>query len=378
MQRQVDLAVGGQVAQGGGVEAGVVGVEDTFGAAGQAFVDPAVAGLLVLQVGQRAAEVPFAAMGDRVGLAVHAVGLVAEHLLHVVVAVGVLRVAGVDVALAAEAGLELEGLLGRQAPAEQPVDVLVAHAFATGGEGAGLLAGAVGFVAGVDVPVVRVGLGDVAVDAVAEVFRERPVETEAHPFAGAFGLVLREIAVDAEITVGFRAGLLGDDVHHAARRAVAVARRRRAADHFDALDLVGRHPVGVAAAVALAAPAVAHRVARADRLAVDQDQGVLRAHAADVDLPVVATLAAGAVAGQVDPRHGPDDLRQVVARRSLGDVLGGDDGNPRRLLGFLLGGGDHGLLAQLDDGAVALAGGVYGVGEQATGQQQEGNGGKGA
>ncbi len=266
VQRQVDLAVGGQVAQGGGVEAGVVGVEDTFGAAGQAFVDPAVAGLLVLQVGQRAAEVPFAAMGDRVGLAVHAVGLVAEHLLHVVVAVGVLRVAGVDVALAAEAGLELEGLLGRQAPAEQPVDVLVAHAFATGGEGAGLLAGAVGFVAGVDVPVVRVGLGDVAVDAVAEVFRERPVETEAHPFAGAFGLVLREIAVDAEITVGFRAGLLGDDVHHAARRAVAVARRRRAADHFDALDLVGRHPVGVAAAVALAAPAVAHRVARADRL----------------------------------------------------------------------------------------------------------------
>lgn len=77
----------------------------------------------------------------------------------------------------------------------------------------------------------------------------------AHPFAGAFGLVLREIAVDAEITVGFRAGLLGD-VHHAARRAVAVARRRRAADHFDALDLVGRHPVGVAAAVALAAPAM--------------------------------------------------------------------------------------------------------------------------
>ena len=209
------------------------------------------------------------------------------------------------------------GLLGRQAPAEQPVDVLVAHAFATGGEGAGLLAGAVGFVAGVDVPVVRVGLGDVAADAVAEVFRERPVETEAHPFAGAFGLVLREIAVDAEITVGFRAGLLGDDVHHAARRAVAVARRRRAADHFDALDLVGRHPVGVAAAVALAAPAVAHRVARADRLAVDQDQGVLRAHAADVDLPVVATLAAGAVAGQVDPGM----VRMICDRSLLGGRL---------------------------------------------------------
>ncbi len=300
-------------------------------------------------------------MGDRAGVAVHAVGLVTEHGLHVGVAVGVLGIAGVDVALAAETGLEVEGLLGRQVPAEQAVDVLVAHAFAAGRQGAGLVAGAVGFVAGVDVPVVRVGLGDVAVDAVAQGVGQRAVEAEGHALGGAFVLVLREIAVDGDVAVGFLAGLLGDDVHHAARRAIAVARCRRTAQHFDALHLVGRHPVGVTARVALAAPAVAHGIAAGDWLAVYQDQGVLRPHATDVDLAVVAALAAGGVAGQVDARHGADDLRQVAGRRALLDVLGGDDRHARHLLGFLRGGGDDGFAVELDDIGIG-AGGLYGEG----------------
>ena len=68
---------------------------------------------------------------------------------------------------------------------------------------------------------------------------------------------------------------LGDDVDHAAGCAVAVAGRSRATQHFDVVDGFGRHPVHVAPGVSLAPPAVAHRLAAVDRLAVDEDQRVL-------------------------------------------------------------------------------------------------------
>ncbi|MNP13420.1 hypothetical protein D3C76_1057010 [compost metagenome] len=256
-------------------------------------------------------------------------------------------------------------------PAQQAIDVLVAHAFAAGGQGAGLVAGALGLMAGVDVPVIRVGLGDVAVDAVAEGVGERAVEAEAHALGGAFVTVLGKVLVNGHVAVGFARGLLGDDVDHPAHGPGAIAGRGRATDHFDALDLVGRHPVGITARVALASPAVAHRTAAADRLAIDQDQGVFRAHAADVDLPVVAALATGGVAGQVDSRHGADDLRQVVGRRAFLDVLGGDDRHARRLLGFFQCSGHHVLAFQLD-GRRLVGGGLHGAAQQAAGQQQEG------
>jgi hypothetical protein len=92
----------------------------------------------------------------------------------------------------------------------------------------------------------------------------------------------------------------GDDIHHAARGTVAVARGGRATNNFNTFDHLRRYPAGIAAGIALAAPAQTHRVTAGDRLAVDQDQGVFRAHAADINLAVVAALAAGGVAGQVN------------------------------------------------------------------------------
>lgn len=244
VQWQVQLAVGGQVTQGRGVEVGAA--EDAFGTTGQPFVDPLVTGLFVLQEGHAAAEVPVAPVGEGEVFAVQDVGLLAQHALDVGIGVGVLGIAGVDVALAAEARFQLQGLLGRQAPAEQAVDVLVAYPLSAGGQGADLVAATLGFMAGIDIPVVRVGLGDIAVHAVAQGIGERPVEAEAHPLGGAFVTVLGEVLVHGHVAVGLAGGLLGDDVDHPAHGAGAVAGGSRAADHFDALDLVGGHPVGVA------------------------------------------------------------------------------------------------------------------------------------
>ncbi|MNM37504.1 hypothetical protein D3C81_482410 [compost metagenome] len=374
-QGQIDLAVGGEVAQHRGVEAGIA--ENALGAASQALVDAAVTGFFVLQVGHGAAEVPFAAMGQRVVFTVGAVGFVAEHALYIGVAVGVLGIAGIEVALAAEPGLDIHRLLRGQTPAEQTVEVLVAHAFAASGQGSSLITGALRFVALVDVPIIGVGLGHIAIDPVTEVLGQWAIEAEAHALGRAFVLVRREGGVHRGVAVGFGPGLLGDDVDHPAGRAVTVAGSSGATDDLDSLDLVGRHPVGVATAVTLAAPAVAHRVAAADRLAVDQNQGVLRAHATNVDLAVVATLAAGGVAGQVDSRHGADDLRQVVGGRALLDVFSRDHRHAWGLFGFFFGGGDDGLGLQYQRWRLAVlwafGGGVYGAGQQVAAGQQEGN-----
>src|SRR5690606_37717202 len=129
----------------------------------------------------------------------------------------------------------------------------------------------------------------------------------------------------------------GDDIDHAAHRVGAIQRRHRAADHLDALDRVQRRDV---------VELVAAEVVRVDvavvvlATAVDQDQGVVRAHAAHRDraLPgLVAGLAdvhAFQVAHAVEQGHvGP--LRQVLAR---------DHGDAGGRVGDLLletGGGDH-------------------------------------
>ena len=180
----------------------------------------------------------------------------------------------------------------------------------------------------VDVGIVRIGLVRAAVRAEAQGFGQRPAKAEVGAARGAILGAFRNVGEHRHGTTQTIGRALGDDVDYPARRAGTVACRRGPTEDLDALDLLRRHPVAVAAGVAFAAPAVAHRVARADRFAVDQDQGVLRPHAADVDLPVVAALAAGTVAGEVDPGHGADDLGEIVHRRALPDVLGGDDGYP--------------------------------------------------
>ena len=207
----------------------------------------------------------------------------------------------------------------------------------------------------VDVPGVGLRFVEVTEQAEAEIAAQRAAEAEVGALGGAFVFVLRGVHIGVPGAVPLIAGFFGDDIHHAAGGAVAVAGGGRAANHFDTFDHLRWHPAGIAAGVALAAPAKAHGVAAGDRLAVDQDQGIFRAHAADINLAVVAALAAGGVAGQVDPRHGANDLRDVARRGAFADLIGGDGGDARRLQ-VLLGGGDHhGLFS----GAVFIVGGGF-------------------
>ena len=149
----------------------------------------------------------------------------------------------------------------------------------------------------------------------------------------------------------------GDDIDHAARGAVAVAYRRRSTNDFNALDQLRWDPVGIAAGIALAAPAQADGVTAGDRFAINQDQGIFRAHAADINLAVVTALAAGGVAGQVNARHGADDFRHVARGRVFADLIGGDGRHARRLQ-ILLGGGDHhGVFVLRGGGVVVCHGG---------------------
>ena len=98
-----------EVVQLGGAETGIFGVEDAFGAAGQAFVQAGIAGALELHVVVGAhAVVPGAAVGQAEGFTVDAVSLFAVVALHQGIGVGVLGIAGIQVALTAVGILELQ------------------------------------------------------------------------------------------------------------------------------------------------------------------------------------------------------------------------------------------------------------------------------
>jgi len=227
-------------------------------------------------------------------------------------------------------------LLGGELPAEQAVDVLVAHAFAPRHYAVG---GGLG--GGVDTRVIGVGLVQAAIHTKHQIIRDRPAEVEVGTFAHAFGVVFRRQVVGGQRAAELARRALGDDIDHPAHCPGTVACRCRAAQDLDALDLFGRYPVGFTTGIAVAAPAIALGIARRRRLAVNQDQGVFRAHAAQVDLAVVAAGTAGAVAGEVDPRFAADDIGQVIGRRALLDIFGGDDRHPRRLLQFLCSGAQY-------------------------------------
>lgn len=123
----------------------------------------------------------------------------------------------------------------------------------------------------------------------------------------------------------------GDNVHHAACSTVTVTGCRRAANHFDAFNHFRWNPAGIAAGIALATPAQTDGIAAGNRFAVNQDQGVFRSHAANVNLAIVAALAAGGVAGQVYAWHGTDDFGYVTRRRIFTNFVGSDFRNARRL-----------------------------------------------
>ena len=152
--------------------------------------------------------------------------------------------------------------------------------------------------------------------------------------------MLRHVEIGVQRAVQLFGVLLGDDVDHAAGGAVTVTGCRGAAQHFDTFNHFRRDPGGIAAGITLTAPALTHRVAAAGRFAVNQDQGIFRAHAADIDLAVVAALAAGGVTGQVNAGHGADQLADITGRWALFDFVGGNGRNPR-CLQVLLGGSDN-------------------------------------
>ncbi len=334
---QVHFAAQARIAQAR--HGGAFGIGGTFGAACQALVEAPVAHVLVGQHGLAGTPGEIAQVGQVVGTALHHIGFVAVqagHELDVTTAVAVHGVAGKDIALAAVAGTGLEAVLVVQLPAQQAIDVLVAYAFAARHQRTGGMPG-------VDVQVVGIGLGQAAVQAEAEVVGQAAAQVEVGPAAGALGAVFRQLGVQADAALELVGGALGDDIDHPAHGAGAVTCGRRATEDLDALDRFCWYPVGFTAGIAVAVPAIAHGIACAGWLAVDEDQGVFRAHAAQVDLPVVATRAAGAVAGQVHPGLAADDVGQVIRWRMALDIFGGDD---RRTQGLacLAFGGDQGVL----------------------------------
>ncbi len=145
----------------------------------------------------------------------------------------------------------------------------------------------------VDVPCVGLGFIEITVKTEAEISAHWTIQAKVGTFGRTFVFVFRGIEIGIPGAVPFVATFFGDDIHHAASRTVAIACRGRTAQHFNTLDHFRRHPGGIATGITLAAPALTHGVAAGDRFAVDKNQGVFRPHTANIDLAVVAALAAG-------------------------------------------------------------------------------------
>ena len=357
-QRQIGTAAEAVVFQDAVGEAGgaVVGA---FGAAEQAFGQAAVYGFVEADVAFQVAPFPVAAVGEGVALAVEAGGFCADkrkgHVAHGRNEHGaVLGVAVVDIALAAVGGIEGEALGGADVPLQAAGDVAVAHAFAPGVDGGA------GVGAAVDVEIVGAGFVEAAVEAEAEgVLHDGARYDEVGAAGGALlRAALRLFEISAHAAVEFAGDGFGADVDHAAHGAGAVAGSGGAAQHFDFFNHFGRHPVGIAARVAHAAAAVAFGIARAHGFAVDQNQRVFRAHAADVDLAFVAARAAGRVGAEGYAGHFADDVGNVVAHRRALQVLLGDERGAQLLLGLGFGGDVDGF--QLGAVGNRFAGGRHG------------------
>ena len=174
----------------------LVAVKDPLGAPGQAFAFARVAGALVLRpVAGGHPVVPGAVPGDRVGVAIQTVGLFTVVLFHQVVGVGVLSVAGVEVALAAVAGFKLQRLHRGEFPAHQTIDVFILYPFAPGRQGVGIDPGTFGLMTLVDIPGVGLRFVEVTEQTEAEIAAQRAAEAEVSAFGGAFILVLRGVHI---------------------------------------------------------------------------------------------------------------------------------------------------------------------------------------
>ena len=110
-----------------------------------------------------------------------------------------------------------------------------------------------------------------------------------------------------------------------------------------------------------------------DGFAVNQNQGVFRSHAAQVDLAFVAALAGGGVAGEVYAGHGADEFGNIVYGRPFFDVFVRNAGNAERLLELFFGGNVNGVeRCAFYDGVSVGMGEGGGQCQRQYGQREEG------
>ena len=183
----------------------------------------------------------------------------------------------------------------------------------------------------VDIPRVSLGFVEVAIQAEAEFVAQRTGQAKVSAFGGTFLFMFWRIEISIPGAVPLTTAFFGNDVNHAARRAVAITRSCRTTQNFNTFNHFRWHPGSITTGIALATPALTHRVTAAYRLAVNQNQRVFRTHTANINLSVIPTLTTGGVTGQVNAWHGTDDLRHIAGNRVFADFICGDGRNARRL-----------------------------------------------
>lgn len=142
--------------------------------AGKALVESGITRFFKLHVviGGDAA-VPGAGIFQVKGLAVENVGFFAVIFFHQRIAVGVLRVTGVEVALATVTRPQLQRLHWHKFPAQNRIDVLIDKAFTAGGIGTGVSPGTRSRMAFVDILGIGLCFIPVTVEAQGQVIGQR-------------------------------------------------------------------------------------------------------------------------------------------------------------------------------------------------------------
>ena len=121
----------------------------------------------------------------------------------------------------------------------------------------------------VNIPRIGLGFVEIAIQAEAEFVAQRTGQAEVGAFGGTFLFMFWRIEISVPGTVPLTTAFFGNDVNHAARRAVAITCSRRTTQNFNSFNHLRRHPGGITTGIALAAPALTHRVTAADRFAVN-------------------------------------------------------------------------------------------------------------
>ena len=247
-----------------------------------------------------------------------------------------MRIAVVDIALTAVTAVQNQRLRWADFPLQTACNVLIAYAFDTGR--------AVITVSGINIGSIGFGFIEIAINAEAQsILDNRAAQIKADTAGCALFAVLRLIGIQIDLAFKFFRHFFGNNIDHATHRARAVTGRRRTAQDGNGFNLFNRHPVAVAARIAFTAHTDTLGLARINRLAVNQNQSIFRAHTAQVDLAFVATLTCCRIAGQVDTGHGADKFGNIIGCRAFVDVVFRNTRYAERLLQLLLSSNVNGI-----------------------------------